>query len=158
MLREAAYIPKYSDSIYLGQGETSVIFKAKIDDSAIQTILIDCLVFCLCKKRFPQKYAHCSYFHVDTDHVFFPLSYTLQLLPIFRTCYNDLHLFLFLSFLHLAISFYLSDLDTFVVLCVCVQSHLTLFDLIDHSLLGSSVHGIFQARILEWVAISFSNA
>ena len=24
------------------------------------------------------------------------------------------------------------------------------------SLLGSSVHGIFQARILEWVAVSFS--
>ena len=27
-----------------------------------------------------------------------------------------------------------------------------------HSLPGSSVHGIFQARALEWVAISFSNA
>ena len=26
----------------------------------------------------------------------------------------------------------------------------------DCSLLGSSVHGIFQARVLEWVAISFS--
>ena len=26
----------------------------------------------------------------------------------------------------------------------------------DYSLLGSSIHGIFQARILEWVAISFS--
>ena len=26
----------------------------------------------------------------------------------------------------------------------------------DHSLPGSSIHGIFQARILEWVAISFS--
>ena len=26
------------------------------------------------------------------------------------------------------------------------------------SLPGSSVHGIFQARILEWVAISFSGA
>ena len=26
----------------------------------------------------------------------------------------------------------------------------------DYSLAGSSVHGIFQARILEWVAISFS--
>ena len=26
----------------------------------------------------------------------------------------------------------------------------------DSSILGSSVHGIFQARILEWVAISFS--
>ena len=26
----------------------------------------------------------------------------------------------------------------------------------DYNLPGSSVHGIFQARILEWVAISFS--
>ena len=29
-------------------------------------------------------------------------------------------------------------------------------DSTDCSLLGSSVHGILQARILEWVAISFS--
>ena len=27
----------------------------------------------------------------------------------------------------------------------------------DCSLPGSSVHGIFQARVLEWVAIAFSN-
>jgi len=27
---------------------------------------------------------------------------------------------------------------------------------VDYSLSGSSVHGILQARILEWVAISFS--
>ena len=27
----------------------------------------------------------------------------------------------------------------------------------DYSPPGSSAHGIFQARILEWVAISFSN-
>ena len=32
----------------------------------------------------------------------------------------------------------------------------TLCDRMDCSLPGSSVHGIFQARILEWVAISFS--
>ena len=32
----------------------------------------------------------------------------------------------------------------------------TLCDSIDCSLLGSSVHGIVQATILEWVAISFS--
>ena len=32
----------------------------------------------------------------------------------------------------------------------------TLCDPMDCSLLGSSVHGIFQARVLEWVAISFS--
>ena len=36
------------------------------------------------------------------------------------------------------------------------QSCPTLFDPMDCSLPGSSVHGIFQARILEWVAISFS--
>ena len=35
------------------------------------------------------------------------------------------------------------------------QSCLTLFDSMDCSLPGSSVHGILQARILEWVAISF---
>ena len=34
----------------------------------------------------------------------------------------------------------------------------TLCDPIDGSLLGSSVPGILQARTLEWVAISFSNA
>ena len=37
-----------------------------------------------------------------------------------------------------------------------VQSCLTLCDPMDNSLLGFSVHGIFQARVLEWVAISFS--
>ena len=36
------------------------------------------------------------------------------------------------------------------------QSCLTLSDPMDCSLPGSSIHGIFQARILEWVAISFS--
>ena len=34
------------------------------------------------------------------------------------------------------------------------QSCPTLCDLMDYSLPGSSVHGIFQAKILEWVAIS----
>src|SRR5574339_571334 len=36
------------------------------------------------------------------------------------------------------------------------QSHPTLNDPMDCSLPGSSVHRILQARILEWVAISFS--
>ena len=39
-----------------------------------------------------------------------------------------------------------------------LQSCPTLCDPIDRSPLGSSVPGILQARILEWVAISFSNA
>ena len=36
------------------------------------------------------------------------------------------------------------------------QSCPTLSDPMDCSLSGSSVHGIFQARVLEWVAIAFS--
>ena len=50
--------------------------------------------------------------------------------------------------------------------CVCVYTHvcaglvaqlcLTLCDFMDYSPPGSSVCGISQARILEWVAISFS--
>ena len=37
------------------------------------------------------------------------------------------------------------------------QSYPTLSDPMDCSLPGSSVHGIFQARVLEWGAIAFSN-
>ena len=41
--------------------------------------------------------------------------------------------------------------------CACMLSHVRLFVTpVDCSLPGSSVHGILQARILEWVAISFS--
>ena len=44
------------------------------------------------------------------------------------------------------------------VLCLVAQSCLTLCDPIDGSPSGSTVPGILQARTLEWVAISFSNA
>ena len=40
--------------------------------------------------------------------------------------------------------------------CVCAQLCLTLYDSTNCSPWGSSAHGISQARILEWVAISFS--
>ena len=36
------------------------------------------------------------------------------------------------------------------------QSCLTLSDAMDYSLPGSSVHGIFQATVLEWGAIALS--
>ena len=39
-----------------------------------------------------------------------------------------------------------------------LQSCPTLWDLIDGSPTGSALPGILQARTLEWVAISFSNA
>ena len=44
--------------------------------------------------------------------------------------------------------------------CACAhmwaRDQSTLWDPVDYSPPGSSVHGIFQTRILEWVAISFS--
>ena len=39
--------------------------------------------------------------------------------------------------------------------CEVAQSCPTLCDPMDCSLPGSSVHGIFQATVLEWIAISF---
>ena len=36
------------------------------------------------------------------------------------------------------------------------QSYATLCSPIHYSPLGSPIHGVFQARILEWIAISFS--
>ena len=38
------------------------------------------------------------------------------------------------------------------------QSYPTLCNPMDCSLPGSSIHGIFQARVLEWVAIAFSES
>ena len=40
--------------------------------------------------------------------------------------------------------------------CMHTHSRLTLCDPMDRSPLGTSIHGISQARILEWVAISSS--
>ena len=46
-----------------------------------------------------------------------------------------------------------SDSVTFNSLCVCMCSvNSTLCDPKDYSLLGSSAHGIFEERLLEWVA------
>ena len=49
-------------------------------------------------------------------------------------------------------------LCTCVCVCVCLFTQLypTLCNPMDCSPSGSSVHGILQARLLEWVTISFS--
>ena len=41
-------------------------------------------------------------------------------------------------------------------MCLVAQSCLTLCEPMDCSLPGSSLHGILQARTLEWVAMPFS--
>ena len=50
-----------------------------------------------------------------------------------------------------------SSLEWEVYACSVTYLCLTLRDSTDNRPPGSSVHGIFQARILEWAAISFSN-
>ena len=53
---------------------------------------------------------------------------------------------------------YLTYMQSAATAAKLLQSCLTLCDPIDGSPPGSSVPGILQARIAEWVAISFSNA
>ena len=49
-----------------------------------------------------------------------------------------------------------SNSHNLVGCCLVTKLCLTLCDPVDCSPPGSSVYGIFQARVLEWVAISFS--
>ena len=53
---------------------------------------------------------------------------------------------------------YLDNIYGIMLPAKLLQSCPTLCDPMDCSLPGFSVHGILQARTLEWVAISFSNA
>ena len=56
------------------------------------------------------------------------------------------------------LTFFKIPILTSIRVCVCVlvaQSYMTLCDTMDCSPTGFSVHGIIQARILEWIAISF---
>ena len=50
----------------------------------------------------------------------------------------------------------ITHLETDILECEVAQSCPTLHDPMDCSLPGSSVHGILQARVLEWGAIDFS--
>ena len=61
----------------------------------------------------------------------------------------------FLSFTHKYIK---NNLDAAAAAAKSLQSCLTLCDPIDGSPPDSAIPGILQARTLEWVAISFSNA
>ena len=55
-------------------------------------------------------------------------------------------------------SYFLSIMVYLAAVAKSLQWCLTLCDRIDGSAPGSPVPGILQARTLEWVAISFSNA
>ena len=91
-----------------------------------------------------------GFFHLDFKlhpHRNMDQYFTLFYGHIISCCINIQHLvYLFNSWWTLA-SF---------SLCACLLSHVRLFDPMDCSPPGSSVHGILQARVLEWVATSSS--
>ena len=70
---------------------------------------------------------------------------------------SKIWMLLFIFFFHTSYLHFVQQTTSHRVWLVLVsQLCLTLCDPMDHSPPGSSVHGILQARILEWVAISFS--
>ena len=83
----------------------------------------------------------------------------------FTVC-EDTVQFSILSTLHFSISLYYSGSITpdeimqwlfgFTLCVLAAQLCPTFCNPMDYSLPGSSVHGILQVRILEWIAISFS--
>ena len=93
------------------------------------------------------------------------ISFFLIVIVVFLLSINELYLLLYsedwnnLSPLLLCTSKCLNQWSaSFLSSCCCLKtkSCLTLCGPMDCSPPGSSVHGILQARILEWVAISFS--
>ena len=71
---------------------------------------------------------------------------------------------IFISFVHIEFykiskkMFFYCSSSAAAAAAKSLQSCLTLCDPIDGSPPGSSVHGILQTRILDWVAISFSSS
>ena len=65
-------------------------------------------------------------------------------------------IYVYLWLIHVVVQQKLTQYCKVIVQCLVAQSCLTHHDPLDCSPLGSSDHGIFPARILEWVAISSS--
>ena len=81
---------------------------------------------------------------------------TLFLSPLVISLLLCLSLHLSLCFSYFLFPLLFRTLAPHLKVCEVSQLLLTLCDLMDCSLPGFSIHGIFQARILEWVAMSFS--
>ena len=81
-----------------------------------------------------------------------------RLILITETCLeNSLHIYVYISMTYTSAISFLNNTDNQNESeSEIAQSCPTLCDPIKCSLPGSSIHGIFQARVLEWVAISFS--
>ena len=74
-------------------------------------------------------------------------------LKILHCLYNWYHEYVLFNTQYIYLKNFISKVDRWGEVA---QSCPTLCDPIDCNLLGFSVHGILQARIQEWIAISFS--
>ena len=106
-------------------------------------------------QRFGHNGAH-THTHTHTHTHILPYKFLLSLTFFFLLLPSPFPLY-FPSYLFLFISTLFPSLFLFHFVCVLalLQSWLTLSNPMDCSLTGSSVHGILQARILEWVANPF---
>ena len=86
---------------------------------------------------------------------FFNSIYISNLILAFSICQSKSKAFVFL-FLHISYSSFQQPFEVGIAAAKSLQSCPTLCYPIDGSPPGSPVPGILQARILEWVAISFS--
>ena len=93
--------------------------------------------------------------------VYFESDYFLPLLPLLSTLLISILWIIVVAFLIvslLPLSIHLKTILNTAAAAKSLQSCPTLCDPIDGSPPGSTIPGILQARTLEWVAISFSNA
>ena len=88
----------------------------------------------------------------------FSLHWSLRkaFLSLLAILWNSAFRWVYLSFSPLPLASLLFSAIFKASLSEVAHSCPTLCDCVDCSLPGSSIHGILQARILEWVAISFS--
>ena len=115
--------------------------------------MVKCSVFCEVFPYFPAR-SPPLFLYQGLNHSIFHVVWKLPAYTCLphqsgRTCRK---------FWSALICFYISEFSTGPAAAKSLQSCLTLCDPIHSSPLGSSVPGILQARTLEWVAISFSNA
>ena len=112
-----------------------------------------------------QKYTDCLQFYVNNTLKELRRLFLVQDLVdslkvwVLKPFHLTVLSFVFPKGTHNVINFHMMEnkISANYILLLSLQSCLTLCDPIDSSLPGSSVHGIFQARVLEWGAIAFSN-
>jgi len=126
----------------------------------IKALVVDFICFSLFTSELKFVFVACVWHMLTGPDLTFCFFFVCLFFGIFISFLY--FLFLFIYFLNVNIFFSLMDnFSGYIKSVFCGKKGscsvcLTLCHPMDCSLPGSSIHGIFQARILEWVAISFS--